>query len=137
MERTLKDEDTRKTKLFEAWMNHFQNTNAEICEMEFEEIYEDMTTISDLTKDRISFHLNDGRKLPPIPITRQISENSYPTDLMFVILGRQKNKWWILDVISVGSMLPGQTHDNIHMSFNPIHVEAMAEFESMNPAGAH
>lgn len=118
MKRTFATEDERKTKLFESWIFYLTAIHRQFVGA-FEEIYEGLVTVSDLSKNRIGFHLEDGRKLRHIPISPDINANTCRLDCMYVVLGRKKDRWWPLDVISIGSII-GSEPEGLHMTINPL-----------------
>lgn len=124
--RTLASEDTRKAKLFTAWISYLNNLHAQFQDETFEEFYEGMATVSELSKDRIGLRLEDDRTLRHISIVPEISAQSCRLDQIYVVLGRRGAKWWPLDVISIGSVLGGRL-DKAHISYNPLHVNMMAQ----------
>lgn len=117
--RTFEAENIRKDELFAAWIKYFYELHSKPGFNRFDEIYEGFVTISDLSQNRMSFVLDDKRKIHQIPITLQISEKTCQSDAMCVVLGRKKSQWWPLDVISIGSVIPGGT-TGIHLTINPL-----------------
>jgi hypothetical protein len=122
MKRTFLTEDSRKTKLFEAWNQYLQQTCLELEGEIFDEIYEGSAMVSDISKNRIGFHLKDGRKLRHIPITPEISESSSRLDHAFLTLGRREGSWRVLFVVSIGSIIPGK-RGGAHITVNPLLVD--------------
>ncbi|MBX3021427.1 MAG: hypothetical protein KF799_07080 [Bdellovibrionales bacterium] len=121
MNRTLTSEDNRKTVLFDAWIAYLMKVHLEFDDSQIDEIYEGTAVISDLTKNTIGFHLEDGRKLRHVPIDPDISKHSCRLDMMYVILGRRNNRWWPLDVLSIGSTLLGK-QSAAHITYNPLYI---------------
>jgi hypothetical protein len=121
MNRTFKSEDARKNKLFEAWIAHLTEFHSRFKGDEFDEIYEGIAVVSDLSKNRIGLDLDDGRKIRDVPISPQVSSESCRLDSMYVVLGLKDGKWWTLDVISIGSVLNCKK-GGAHVTFNPLYV---------------
>jgi hypothetical protein len=131
MKRTFESENIRKTKLFDAWIEYLRTIHSEFGEVASEEIYEGLATVSDLSRNRIGFHLDDDRKLRHIPIAPAISEQSCRLDTMFVTLGLREGRWWPLDVISIGSVIFGRRNEG-HITYNPLYVNGMSNSTSLH-----
>ena len=129
MNRTFASEDKRKTKLFEGWIEYLTKIHFQFEENEFEEIYEGVAVVSDLSKSRIGFHLENGKKIRHIPISQEISCDSSRLDSMYIVLGLKNGKWWPLDVISIGSIIPGKP-DIGHITYNPLYMNHMSQSHS-------
>ncbi len=127
-DRTFVSEDTRKDKLFEAWNAYFEKTAPLFSKWEFEESYFGQAIVSELTKNRIGFHLDDGRKIRHIPVDSQVTASSSPLDNVFVVLGQYQKRWWVLDLISIRSLVNVETGQH-HLSYNPIYFEAWVNRE--------
>ncbi len=124
MKRTFASEDERKNKLFECWITYLKGVHTKTNLEKFDEIYEGLAYISDLSKNRLGLHLDDGRKLRHIPISQEISELSVRLDAVYIILGKISDKWCPLDIISIGSTIelePAQ----FHMTLNPLYSGAV------------
>jgi hypothetical protein len=123
MNRTFESEDKRKGQLFSLWIEYLRVVHRQFGEYEFEDVYEGVATVSDLSKNRIGFCLADGRKLRNIPITPQISQRTSRLDHMYIVIGLSNGKWWPLDVISIGSIVGDCNLEGggkgVHMTFNP------------------
>lgn len=119
MKRTLMSENTRKEQLFSALNEYLQKSYPQLSQIYLEEVYEGMATVSGLSKNRINLYLENGRKIKDIPIDSQISVLSSRLDLMYVFLGRNRGKWWLLEVVSIGSVI-GDNMSEAHVTFNPI-----------------
>lgn len=117
--KTFEEENSRKEKLFEAWQ-HYLNEFFEAMpdQIGFDDIYEGLGTVTALKENTINLDLEDGRKLFHISVSPKIAQNSRCEDLMFMTLGRKDNKWYALNVISIGSLI-GKLNNEIHMSINP------------------
>lgn len=127
--KTFEEENSRKDKLFEAWehyLNQFFGTMPD--QIEFDDIYEGMCTVTGLNENTISLELDDGRKLLHISVSQQVAQNSLFDDLVFMTLGRKDGKWYTLKVFSIGSLF-GKLSNEIHMSINPT---LMAEFSGQD-----
>jgi hypothetical protein len=122
MKKTFASEDKRKDKLWIGWIDLLREIHMRVNTEEMQEFYEGSVTISDFTRDRISFKLSEGRRLVrEIFITPQIAATTDISDMMYVILGRQKDKWFILDVISIASFVD-KDRGEFHFSMNPLHM---------------
>ncbi len=119
MSRTFSSEDERKTRAFAAWNEYLDEAPPTSDIQAYDEIYEGMGLVSDLSKFRIGFHLEDGRKLRHIPVSFKISENSARLDYIYIVLGRRKTAWRVLDVISIGTLIPGKG-GGAHITVNPL-----------------
>jgi hypothetical protein len=122
---TFQSEDDRKTKFFAACIHYLTEFHGPMGDVEYEEIYEGMAAVSQLLVYRIGFKLDDGRTLGDIPISSRISQAARLSDSMYILAGRQKSKWWLLDVISVGSIVDVKS-GKIHVTFNPLYVNRTA-----------
>lgn len=129
MNRPFENEDKRKEQLFSAWIEYLRVVHKQMAQFgdrEFEDLYEGVATVADLSKNRIGFNLADGRKVRHIPITPQISQRTSHLDHMYIAIGLSNGKWWPLDVISIGSII-GDCNvqgggKGVHMTFNPLYV---------------
>lgn len=126
MNRTFASEDKRKTKLFEAW-NEYLQTNPLPIERggKFEELFEGIVKVSDISPNFLNIQLEDECKVEPLPINIKISFHSLRHDEMYMVLGLTKDKkWWPLDITSIGSIFD-QNHNNakVHMTVNPLLME--------------
>lgn len=121
MNRTLKTEDVRKNKLFEAWIKYLTAVHEKFKLDNFEEIYEGIATVSEISKNRVGLHLRDERKLRHIPISTEIGNYSCRLDSMYVVLGLLEDRWHVIDVISIGSICGTQLNE-VHLTFNPLYV---------------
>ncbi len=121
MNRTFATEDQRKTMLFQKWINYLKQLCFRFEGIEFDDIYEGMATVTDLSKSRMGLHLQDGRKIKHVSITPQIGLFSLHLDLMFIVLGLKDGKWWPIDVISIGSIISGKP-EGAHITMNPMYV---------------
>jgi hypothetical protein len=124
MERTFATEDDRKTELFKAWIEYLSSLHSPTDDDKFEEIFEGLATVSDLSKNRLGLHLEDGRKLRHIHITPEIGRQSCRLDSMYLALGLRDGQWRALNIISVASLIFGNPQ-KVHITFNPLYVDAM------------
>jgi hypothetical protein len=125
MKRTFENEDNRKNLLFEAWNEYSQEILGRPELKFFDEIYEGVGTVSDLSVNRIGFHLEDGRKIRHVQISSLISQHSVRMDQLYMILGRQNEKWWVLEIISMGScFFEKDARMRLHFTVNPLLVNA-------------
>jgi hypothetical protein len=133
VEKNVSNEIERKEKLFDALNRYFEDNDEKLSQIFFEEVYDGLATVSDLSKNHIGFELENGKKLKQIPITPQISELSACDDLMYVLLGRNRGKWWLLDVMSIGSLMNANMSE-AHLTFNPQYMGSFSELTEINEA---
>ena len=121
--RTFFTEDKRKDQLFLAWIEYLKELHAQFEGIEFDDFYEGTATISAVHENYMNLDLDDKRKLKGIPISSQVSKHSLPKDMAYVVLGRIKEKWFPLDVISIGTLIRTRKNDlhEFHLSVNPIY----------------
>lgn len=132
--RTFASEDDRKTKLFAAWTEYlcqmhtrYQYENGD--PWNFEVIYEGSAHIQSKSKNQLNLHLESGERIRYLDVTTQISRLSCPMDMVFVVMGKHQEKWWPLDIISIGSFLDFKRDQfqNFHLTFNPNLIEWLPE----------
>lgn len=117
MNRTFFSEDARKTQLFEEWNAYLRDGLPHFAGTGFDEIYEGTAVVSEVSKNFIGLHLNDGRKLRNVPINPGISLQSVCLDVMMIVLGKRGGKWWPLHLVSVGSKISAK---EFHITVNPL-----------------
>ena len=127
MNKTFANEDSRKNKLFEAWNKHLQNIHHQFPQNSFNEVYEGIVTVSELSKSYLGVHLDDGRKLLHIQIDPHVSAHSSCLDLIYIVLGKRNEKWWPLEVVSIGSTLGEK---EAHLTFNPQLIDSLQHGKS-------
>ncbi len=123
MKKTFQSEDTRKDKLFDAWNGYLSEVidpkfNLLVKDpTQFDRTYEGLVTITRMTPIYMNLKLETGEKINQVPISEEIMESSDLEDTMYMVLGKKENKWWPLDLISIGSIF---AKDRVHLSFNPL-----------------
>lgn len=130
MKRTFASEDKRKNKLFEAWNGYLQATPISLNQKDnFDELFEGIVTVTDVSANYLSVHLEDESNVHKIPINIKISFHSLRHDEMFMVLGLTKEgKWWPLDVTSIGSAFDHRHNTcNSHVTINPLLMEAFSK----------
>ena len=121
-------EDERKDKLFHYWNKHLDENQVCNCPDQYDEFYEGMAMISEISKNSISLQLDDGTKVRFIFVTPEIKANSRRLDAMYLALGKRDGKWKILDVISIGSILDISTPKaKAHLSMNPLLIQNQSD----------
>lgn len=123
MNRTFASEDERKTKLFDAWNSLLFEAWQRDPNEEFEEVYEGPATVSEISKNFIGLHLDDGRKLRDVVVNEPITRQSMRLDVMIIVLGKKQDKWWPLQLMSVGSVI---SRREFHVTINPLLIAAAA-----------
>ncbi len=123
MKRTFPSEHSRKDQLFAAWIEYLHQVHAKFEIGRFDEIYEGLATVSDLTPNRMRLNLHEGTKVRDISIQPKISYHTQRQDVVFIVIGLHKGIWWPLDVISIGSFVSSKG-DEVHITFNPIYHNA-------------
>ncbi len=114
-------EDQRKTLLFNAWNSFFENSRLQACtKQHFEEFYEGLAHVTDVTKNSMMVRLEEASTVCRFRITEQISDHSKAEDLIYLVAGRLGGKWLPLDIISVGTLIPGK-ESGFHLTINPLH----------------
>ena len=127
----LKKEEQRKTHLFAAWKSHLYKVHAQLRELsndqdiEFEEIYEDLVTVTHVSKNCANLELRSGEKNLNINLGPDICKSTRRLDCMFMALGYYRNKWWTLEILSAGSYK--LESGEVHMSLNPDYLEDQLE----------
>lgn len=119
MSKTFETENGRKDSFFEAWNNELIDRADRPDAKALEEIFEGLVTVSDLSRNRFGLRLDDGRKIDHVSLSPEVGRQVYRDDQIYVVLGRKKDKWWILDVISIGSFL-GEGKSGFHLTLNPL-----------------
>ena len=127
MKRTFKTEDNRKDNIFAAWLRYSQVLDEKFGvaigeDHLFEEIFEGLADITELTRETISFKLDNGQKIKDLSIPESITQHLCPKDAIYVCLGKTDNEWWLLDIVSVGSFVNAKKGE-FHLTLNPIYIE--------------
>lgn len=122
--KTYATEDKRKDKLFKAWIDHLYATYANFGkEEEFDDIYEGLVKIQNMTASSMNIELEDGRKIKGLPITKDIFDNLLKDDTLYMTIGRKKSQWLPLEVTSIASFV-NKKNGMFHFSVNPLMVQA-------------
>lgn len=124
MNTTFAKEDARKNKLFEEWIKHLRAVYAKFQQKDFQKFYEGMAKFSELGENRFDLVLDGGKKIKALEVTPEICAHSRAEDSMYIMIGRRGDKYWPLDVISVGTLLGG-TPCKMHVTYNPLYVNPL------------
>lgn len=124
MRRTFASEDKRKDALWEAWEAHLKTMretfdSGRFGAGPFDDIFEGQVHFSYIAKKSATARTESGKKLGQLVIDPQIKKLSSREDDLYIVAGKHRNKWWPLEVYSIGSIVNLEKGE-VHFSFNPV-----------------
>ena len=126
MRNKFKAEDDRKTLLFDAWNSFFENKQLQTFpKQDFDQFYEGLAQVSEVTTNSMTIRLQEAVCVSKFQITEQISKQTRAEDLIYIVIGRRGQKWLPLDLVSVGTLIPGKGNEaGFHLTINPLYMQS-------------
>lgn len=125
MNEHFRSEDERKTKLFDGWNAHLDRFHQDHQGQDFRTTFEGMASVTEVTSERLHLELEDGRRIRGLIITPEVARYTKSGDRLYLVLGWMNQRWWVLNVVSVGSLREVDPAE-FHLTFNPLYMPPAA-----------